>query len=274
MPSNCLILCCPFSFCLQHFPASGFPGGSDGKESACNVGDLGSIPGLGRSPGEWKGNPLQYSCLENSTDIGARWATVHGVTKSLTQLGDFHFPSIRVFSSELALCIRWPNYWSFCFSIRPSSEYSGLISFRIDWFDLHAVEGTPRESSPAPQFDISSALSLLWVQLSHLYMTTGKNIVLTMWTFVSKVMPLLFNTLSRFVIVYLPRNLCLLISWLQSLSTEILEPRRIKYVIASTFSLSLCHEVMGPDVMILIFLNLELEVRFFTVLFHSHQQAL
>ena len=124
------------------------------------------------------------------------------------------FPSIRVFSNELALCIKWPKYWSF--SISPSNEYSGLISFKIDWLDLLAVQGTLK--SLLQQH--SSKASILWhsgffmVQLSHPYMTTGKTIVLTIWAFVSEVMSLLFNTPFRFVIAFLPRNKCLLISWL------------------------------------------------------------
>ena len=121
------------------------------------------------------------------------------------------FPSIRIFSNELVLCIRWPKYWSFSFSISPSNEYSGLISFRIDWFDLLAVQGTLK--SPL-QHQISKA-SVLWcsaffmVQLSHPYMTTGKSIALNIGTFVGKVMSLLFNMLSRLVITYLPRSKCL-----------------------------------------------------------------
>ena len=118
------------------------------------------------------------------------------------------FPSIRVFSNESALCIRWPKYWSFSFNISPSNEYSRLISFRIDWFDLLAVQGTLKSFFQ----HYSSKASVLWcsaffiVQLSHPYMTTGKTIALTRWTFVSKVMSLLFNMLSRLVIAFLPRS--------------------------------------------------------------------
>ena len=142
------------------------------------------------------------------------------------------FPSIRVFSNESALHIRWPKYWSFSFSICPSNEYSRLISFRIDWFDLLAVQGTLK--SLLQQH--SSKESILWcsalfmVQLSHPNMTTVKTIALTRQTFVGKVMSLLFNILTRFVIAFLPRSKCLLISWLQSPSTVILEPRKIKSV--------------------------------------------
>ena len=125
------------------------------------------------------------------------------------------FPSIRVFSSESALCMRWPKYWSFSFSISPSSEHPGLIFFRIDWLDLLSVQGTRKSLL---QHHTSKA-SILWcsaffiVQLSHPYMTTGKTIALTRQTFVGKVMSLLFNMLSRLVITFLPRSKCLLISW-------------------------------------------------------------
>ena len=134
------------------------------------------------------------------------------------------FPSIRVYSNELALCIRWPKYWSFSVSTSPSSEYSGLISFRIDWFDILAVQGALKSLL----HHHSLKASFLWcsafiiVQLSHPYMTTGKTITLTILTFVGKVMSLLFNTLSRFVMALLPRSKRLLISCLQSLSTVIL----------------------------------------------------
>ena len=135
------------------------------------------------------------------------------------------FPSIRMFSNESVLCIRWPKYWSFSFSISPSNEHSGLISFRIDWFDLFEVQGTLKSLLPALQFKSinSSVLSFLY-QLSHPYMTTGKTIALTRWIFGGKVMSLLFNRLSRMVVVFLPRNKRLLISWLQSPSAVTLEP--------------------------------------------------
>ena len=158
------------------------------------------------------------------------------------------FPSIRVFSNQSVLCIRWSKYWSFNFSISPSNEYSGLISFRIDWFDL-SIQGTLKSLL---QHHSSKAL-ILWrsiffiVHLSHPYMTTGKTIALTRWAFVSKVMSLLFNMLPRLVIVFLPRSKHLLISWLQSPSAVILEPPKIKSATVSTVSPSICHEVMGPD---------------------------
>ena len=165
------------------------------------------------------------------------------------------FPSISIFSNESFLCIRWPKYWSFSFSISPSNEYSGLISFKIDYFDLLAVLGTLKNLLRHH----SSKASILWhsasfmAQLSHPYMTTGKTIALTRWTFVGKVMSLLFNMLSRFVIAFLPRSKHHLISWLQSPSAVILEPKKIKSVTVSTVSPSICHEVMGPDAMIVIF---------------------
>ena len=148
-----------------------------------------------------------------------------------------------------------PKYWSFSFSISPSNEYSGLISFRIYWFKLLAVQGTLKSLLQHH----SSKAAILWhsavfmVQLSHPYMTTGKIIALTRQTFVGKVMSLLFNMLSRLVTTLLSRSKCLLISWLQSPSTVILEPKKIKSVTDSSFSPSVCHEVMGLDAMILVF---------------------
>ena len=165
------------------------------------------------------------------------------------------FPSIRVFSNESVLCIRWPKYLSFSFSISPSNEYSELISFRMDWLDLLAVQGTLKSLLQHH----SSKVSILWcsafliVQLSHPYMTAGKTIALTRRTFVGKVMFLLFNMQSRLVITFLPRSKCLLISWLQSPSAVILEPQEMKLATVSTVSPSICHEVMGPDAMILVF---------------------
>ena len=162
------------------------------------------------------------------------------------------FPSIRVFSNESVLRNRWSKYWSFSFSISPANEYPGLISFRMDWFDLLAVQGTlkslPQHCSSKASILQCSAFFI--VQLSHPYVTTGKIIVLTRQTFVGKVMSLLFNMLSRLLIVFLPRSKCLLISRLQSPSAVILEPQKIK---SATVSPSICHEVMGPDAMILVF---------------------
>ena len=164
-------------------------------------------------------------------------------------------PSIRVFFSESVLCIRWPKYWSFSFSMSPSNKYSGLISFRIDWLDLLAVQGTLRSllenhSSKASVLQLSA---FFIVQLSHPYMTTGKTIALTRRIFVGKVMPLLLNMLSRLVITFLPRSKRLLISWLQSPSAVIWSPKIIKLDTVSTVSPSISHEMMGPDAMIFIF---------------------
>ena len=138
-------------------------------------------------------------------------------------------PSIRVFFSESTLHIRWPKYWSFSFSIIPSKEIPGLISFRIDWLDLLAVQGTLKNlQHRSSKVSILQRSAFLTVQPSHPYLTTGKTITLTRRTFVCKVMSLLFNTLSKLVITFLPRSKCLLISWLQSPSAVILEPQKNK----------------------------------------------
>ena len=170
------------------------------------------------------------------------------------------FPRIRVFSNESVIHIRWPKYWSFSFSISPSNEYSRLVSFKIDWFDLLAVQRTLKSLLQHH----SSTASILWcsafymVQLSHPYVTTGKTTALIRQTFLSKVMSLLFNMLTKLVIAFLPRNKPLLISWLQSPSAVILKPKKRKSVIVSIVSPSICHDVMRPDAMILVFLNVEL----------------
>ena len=166
------------------------------------------------------------------------------------------FPSIGVFSNELALHIRWPKYWSFSFSISPSNEHpGGLISFKMDWLDLLAVQGTFKRllQHHSSKASILRRSAFFTVQLSHPYMTTGKTTALTRWAFVGKVMSLLFYTLSRLVITFLPRSKCLLISWLQSSSAVILEPRKIKSESVCIISPSICHEVMGPYAMILAF---------------------
>ena len=165
------------------------------------------------------------------------------------------FPSIRVFSNESALRIKWPRDWSFSFSISPSNEYSGLISFRIDWLDLLAVQGILKSllQYHSTKASILQRSAFFTVQLSHPYMTTGKNIALTRLTCVGKEVSLLFNILSRLVITFLPRSKRLLISWLQSPSPVILEPPKIKSDTVSTVSPSISHEVMGPDAMIFIF---------------------
>ena len=153
------------------------------------------------------------------------------------------FPHIRIFLNELVLHIGWPKYWSFSFSISPSNEYSGLISFRIDWLDLLAVQGTLKSLL----LRHSSKASILWrsaffiIQLSHPYMTTGKTIALTRWTFVGKIMSLLFNMLSKLVITFLLRSKCLLIAWLQPPSTVICAPPKIKSITVFTVSPSISH---------------------------------
>jgi len=185
------------------------------------------------------------------------------------------FPSIRVFSNESALRTRWPKYWSFSFNISPSNEHSGLISFRMDWLNLLVVQGTLKSLLQHH----SSKASILWhsaffiVQLSYLYMTTGKTIALTRQTFFGKVMSLLLNMPSRLVITFLPRSKHLLISWLQSPSAVILEPPKIVCHCFHCFPIYLlwsdgtrCHDLS--------FLNVELWANFFTLLFHFHQEAL
>ena len=165
------------------------------------------------------------------------------------------FPSIRIFSNESVLCIRWPKYWGFSFSISPSNEYLGLTSFKTDWFELLAVQGTLKSLfqhlSSKPSILQHSAFFV--VQLSHSYMITGKSIALTRWTSVGKAMYLHFNMLFRLVITFLQSSKCFLISWLQSPSAVILEPKKINSVTVSTVSASICHEAMGPDAMILVF---------------------
>ena len=152
------------------------------------------------------------------------------------------FPSIRVFSKESTLRIRWPKYWSFSFNIIPSKEHPGLISFRMDWLDLLAVQGTLKSllQNHSSKTSILQGSAYFTVQLSHPCMTNGKTIALTRWTFVGKVISLLFNMLSRLVITFLPRSKRLLISWLQSPSAVILEPPKIKSATVSTVSPSIC----------------------------------
>ena len=156
------------------------------------------------------------------------------------------FPSIQVFYNDPVLCIKWPKYWSFSFSISPSNEYSGLISFTVDWLDLLTVQGTLKSLLQ----HYSSKASIFWcsvffmVQLSHPYMTTGKIIALTIWTFVGKVMFLLLNMLSRFIITFLPRSKCLNFT-----AAVIVEPKKIKSVTISIVFSSICYELMGLDAM-------------------------
>ena len=192
---------------------------------------------------------------------------VHWVDDAIQPSHPFLSPSPPTFnlsqhwglSNESVLPIRWPNYWSFSFNVGPSNEYSGLISFRMDWLDLLAVQGTLKSllQHHSSKASILRHSAFFTVQLSHPYMTTRKTIALTRRTFVGKVMSLLLNMLCRFVIAFLPRSKCLLISWLQSPSAVILELRKIKSDTVSTVSPSISHEVMGPDAMIC-FLNVEL----------------
>ena len=174
------------------------------------------------------------------------------------------FPNIRVFSNESALHIRWPKYWSFSFNISPSNEYPVLVSFRMDWLDLLAVQGTLKSLF---QHHTSKASILLCsaffiAQVSYPFMSTRKTTALTRQTFVGKIMSLLFNMLSRLVITFLPKSKSLLISWLQWPSAVILEPPKIKSATVSTVSPSICHEVMGPDAMILVFWMLSFKPTF------------
>ena len=174
------------------------------------------------------------------------------------------FPGISIFSNESVLCITWPKYCSFSLGISPSKEYSGLISFKIDWLDLLAVQGTLKSLLQHH----SSKVSILWhsvifvVQLSHPYVTTGETTALTRWIFICKVMSLLLNMLSRLVIAFLPRSKLLSISWLQSLSAVISEPKKIKSATVSIVSPSISHEVMGLDAMILVFWMLSFKSAF------------
>ena len=164
-------------------------------------------------------------------------------------------PSIRDFSNKSVLHIRWPKYRSFSISISPSNEHSRLISFRMDWLDLLAVQGTLKTllQHHSLKASILRCSAFFIVQLPHPYMTTGKTIALTRWTFVGKVMSLLFNMLSRLVIAFLPRSKHLLISWLQTPSAVIMEPPKIKSFTVSIVFPSICQEVMGPDVTIFVF---------------------
>ena len=173
-------------------------------------------------------------------------------------------PSIRVFSNESTFYIRWPKYWSFSFNISASIEHPGPISFRMDWLDLLAVQGTLKSllQHHSSKASILQHSPFFRVQLSHPYMTTGKTIALTRRTFVGKVMSLLFNILSRLVITFLPRSKRLLISWMQSPSAVILKPPKIKSATVSTISPTICHWVMGPDAIILVFWILSFKLTF------------
>ena len=165
------------------------------------------------------------------------------------------FPSIRVFSNESALRIRWPKYWSFSYNISPSNEHPGLISLRMDWLDLLAAQGCLKSllQHHSSKASILLCSAFFIFQVSHPHVMTGKTVAWTRRTFVDKVMSLLFNMLSMLVTTFLPRSKRLLISWLQSPSAVILEPPKIKSAIVSNASPSICHEVMGLDAMILVF---------------------
>ena len=165
------------------------------------------------------------------------------------------FPRMRVFLNESVLRIRWPKYWSFTFKISLSNEYSGLISFRMDWLDLLAVQGTLKSllQHHSSKASVLLCLAFFIVQLSHPYMTSEKTIALNRQTYVGKEMSLFLNMLSRLVITFLPKSKDLLISWLQSPSAVTLEPKKIKSATVSIVSPSICHEVMGPDAMLLVF---------------------
>ena len=204
------------------------------------------------TPGFPVHHPTPGAC---SNSCPSNWWSHPNISTSVVPFSHLQiFPSIRVFSNE-SVRIRWPKFWSFSFSISSSNEYSGLISFRTDWFDLLAVQGTLKSllQHHSSKASILRCSAFLIVQLSDPYMTSGNAIALTRQTFVDKVMSLLFNRLSRFVIAFLPKSRRLLISWLQSPSAAILEPRKIKSVTVSPVSPSICHEVMGPDAMILVF---------------------
>ena len=198
-------------------------------------------------------SPAPRTCSNSCTS--SRWCHPTSSCHPLLLLPSI-FPRKRVFSNESALCIRWPKYWSFRFSITPSNEHSGLISFRIDWFDLLAVQGTLKSllQHHSSKASILQCSAFFMVQLSHPYITTGKTIALTRRTFVGKVMSLLFNMLPRFVIGFLPRSKRLLISWLQSQSAVILEPPKIKVLIVSIVSPSTCHDLSSAYLRLLIFL--------------------
>ena len=181
-------------------------------------------------------------------------------------------PSIRVFFNELTLHMRWPKYWSFSFSIIPSKEHPGLISFRMDWLDLLAVQRTFKSllQHHSSKASIPQHSAFFIVQLSHLYMTIGKTIALTRQTFYGKVISMLFNMMSRFVIAFLPRSKHLFILRLQSLSTVILKPKKIKSATVSTFTSSICHEAVRQDAMNVeyIFVNSFLNVEFYASIFN------
>ena len=205
----------------------------------------------------------QLPVLLKLTSIKSVVPSIHFILCRPLLLPPSIFPNIRVFSNESVLCIRWLKYWSFSFNISPANGHPGLISFRIDWLDLLAVQGTLKSllQHHSSKPSILRCSAFIMVQLSHPHTTTGKPIILTRWTFVGKVMSLLFNMLSRSVIAFLSGKRHLLISWLQSLSAVILEPPKNVSTV-SIVSPSISHEVMGPDAMILVFWMLSFKPTF------------
>ena len=210
------------------------------------------------------GLPVHHQLLE-FTQTHVHWVVMpsnHLILCHPLLLPPSIFPSIRVFSNESDLPMRWQKYWSFSFSISSSNEHSGLISFRMDWLDLLAVQGTLKSLLHSLKASTLQHSAFFIVQLSHPYMPTGKTIALTRWTFVGKVMSLLFNMLFRLVITFLPKSKRRLISWLQSPSAVILEPPKLKSATVSTVSSSVYNEVMGPDATILVFWMLSFKPTF------------
>ena len=201
--------------------------------------------------------------LPKFMSIASAMPSIHLILWNPLLLLPLIFPSIRDFSNKSAAHIRWPKYWSFSFSSSPSNKYSGLISLKIDWFDLRAVHGT-QDSSLALQFKGISSLAfcLLYGPALTTPHDHWKTTASTVWTFVGTAMSLLLNTLSTFVIAFLPRSNRLLILWLQSPSSVILEPTKRKSLTTSTFSPTICHEVKGLDAMILVFLIFNLKLGF------------
>ena len=203
------------------------------------------------------GFPVHHQCLELTQThvhrVGDAIQPSHPLLSP--SLPIFNLSQSRIFSNEAVLHIRWPKYWNISFSMSPSNEYSGLFSFRMDWLELLAVQGTLKSLLQ----NHSSKPSILWhsaffiFQISYQNMTTEKNHSFARWTSVGKIMSLLFKMLSRFVIASIPRNKCLLISWLQNPCAVILEPKKIKSLTVSIVSPSICHELMGPDAMALVF---------------------
>ena len=225
------------------------------------------------------GLPVHHQLLE-LTQIHVRW-----VGDAIQPSHPLSSPSPPAFNlsqnqglfQQSVLHIWWPKYWSFSFSISASDDYSGLISFRMDWLDLFAIQGTLKSllQHHSSRASVLQCSAFVTVQLSHPYMTTGKNTALTRWTFVVKMMSLLLSMLSRLVITFLPRSKHLLILWLQSPTVVILEPsKKLKSITVSIVFPSISHEVMGPDAMILVFWMLSFKPTFFTLLFHFHQEAL